>query len=310
MPEGSDGTRHLPRLDTGGFVLPRYASTHEILAHPRFLLARDHYIATSVSAYRTDRVMRHLMHDIARHVLFNIILGRHAAMQVDEPETWPTVGRLRQLFLAFDMASPRSFDEMLARMQMVRLITIEPAPDDRRRKLVIPTETMIAEDLAWLAQHMSPLAVLFPERADYRPALNHDRVYQQSLRILSSQNLGVARDVLAPGDPIFSLFRRQSAHAIVYIYMLDALGRADGIASVRFEVAAEQLSTSRTHVRNLFRALETLELVRLHGRGGHGVEIMPGLWRWIEQFLAASMSGHDMIWQATRQIVGARPQAA
>lgn len=310
MPDGADGARPLPRLDAGKLALPRYASAQEILDHPRFVIARDHYLKVSVSAYQGDRVMRHLMHDIARHVLFNIILGRHAGMQPEDPETWPTVGRLREIFLAFNMASPRSFDEMLARMEVIGLITLAPVPGDRRRKLVIPTETMIAEDLTWLARHISPLAVLFPERSDYLPALNHDRAYQRVLRLFSSQNLGVARDVLAPEDPVSILFRRQDAHLIVFIYVLDALARGSNTASVRFEVAAEQLSTSRTHIRNLLRDLEALGLVRLYGRGGHGVELMPALWRWVDHFLAASMSGHDMIWQATRQILQAQSAAA
>lgn len=305
-----DGDADLPRLGHDGTALPPYASVAEILAHPRFPLARNHYMRVIIESYRADSTLRHLMHDIPRQVLFNIILGLNARLSAEGRHTGPTVGVVRAHFLPFGIASARSFDEMLARMQIVGLIELRPTPHDRRRRLVVPTEKMIREDLVWLAEHISPLAVLFADRDDYQPAADHDRTYQNALRILSGQNLGHARDILSPADPAMTIFLRQDASKIAYMYMLDAQERADGIASLSFEAAAEHLSTSRTHVRNLLRDLQALGMVKLHGRGGHGVEIAPGLWRLVDNFLAASMSGHDMLWQAVRQQLKRAARAA
>lgn len=255
MTAGTAGPTDLPRLGADGMALAPYATTDQILAHPRFELARNHYMRVMIASYQADKTLQHLMHDIARQVLFNIILGLHAHSHPDDPASWPTIGSIRDHFLPFGIASARNFDEMLARMQIVGLIDILPSPTDKRRRLVHPTEKMIEEDLTWLADHMSPLAVLFPERDDYAPATNRDRAYQNAQRILSIQNLGVAHDILTPNDPVPALFLRQDANKILYIYMLDALERGGGIASLSYEQAAESLSTSRTHVRNLLKAM-------------------------------------------------------
>ncbi|ODT82321.1 MAG: hypothetical protein ABS76_08740 [Pelagibacterium sp. SCN 64-44] len=300
----------LPRLGTDGTALPPYVTTEEVLAHPRFPLARNHYMRVMVDSHHADPAIRHLMHEMARNVLFNIILGQAARSRPDDPETWPSVGKLRDSFIPFGLVSPRSFDQMLARMKVIGMIELVPAPGDGRRRLVMPTPRMIQEDLAWLADHMAPLAVLFPERDDYRPALEHDRAHQMAQRIVSTQNYAWARDILSPEDPVRALLLRQDAAKIVFIYLLAALESGGSRASVSFEMAAVRLSTSRTHVRNLLSDLQTHGLVVLHGRGGTDVEITPQLWTVVDRFLAEAMSGHDLVWQVARLMVAQTAIAA
>ncbi|WEJ32906.1 hypothetical protein [Devosia sp. SD17-2] len=243
----------LPRLLSDAPAgIPTYATTEEILAHPRFAIARNHYMRVMIDSYKADTALRHMMHEIGRNVLFNIILGQDARKDADDPSTWPSVGSLRDVFMPFGLSSPRSFDDTLARMQIIGLIEIVPAPDDRRRRLVIPTEKMIQEDLIWLADHMSPLAVLFPERDDYLPALSHDRAHQSAQRIISTQNYGGAYEVMMPTDPIMAVLLRQDAMKIVFFYMLSADESGDRQrASLSYQSVAERTYTSRTHVRNL-----------------------------------------------------------
>lgn len=304
------GRSGLPRLGSDGTALPPHATLDQILSHPRFALARNHYMQIMVDSHQTDPAIRHLMHDMARSVLFNIILGQNARSRPDDPASWPSVGRLRESFIPFGLASPRSFDQMLARMKVIGLIDLVPAPGDRRRRLVVPTARMIEEDLAWLADHMSPLAILFPERDDYRPALEHDRAHQIAQRIISTYNYAHARDILSPEDPIRALLFRQDAAKIVFIYLLDALRSADGRASVSYEAAAARLSISRTHVRNLLSDLQAYGLLKLHGRGGTDIEISPQLWDLVDSFLADAMSGHDIVWQIARNMVTQKAIAA
>lgn len=297
----------LPRLGADGTALPPHATTEQILRHPRFPLARDHYMRAMVNAYQTDPAIRRLLHEAARSVLFNIILGQNARSMPDDPASWLTVGRLRDSFIPFGLASPRSFDQMLARLQVIGMIDLAPAPGDRRRRLVVPTPRMIEEDLVWLADHMSPLAVLFPERDDYRPAMRHDREHQIAQRIISTYHYAGARDILNPEDPVRTLLLRQDAAKILFIYLLAAQPGPGGChASVSYEAAAARLSTSRTHVRNLLSDLQSHGLLMLHGRGGVDVEITPQLWDLVGLFLAEVMSGHDLVWQIARRMVATK----
>lgn len=301
----------LPRLGDDGAQLPPYATAEQVLRHPRFVLARNHYMQVITESRYADPTIRRLMHEIARVVLFNIILGHHARQNPDDPSTWPSVGMLRDFFLPFGLASSRSFDQMLARMRAIGIVRLVPAPGDRRRRLVVPTDRMIEEDLTWLAQHMSPLAVLFPERDDYRPALERDRAHQVAQRIVSTRNYAGARDTLSPENPVMALLLRQDASKIVFTYLLAAWdGPEANRASVAYEAVAARLTTSRTHVRNLLMDLQRLEMVRLHDRGGRDVEIMPALWSVVDWYLANAMSAHDLIWQVARQMLDQQAEIA
>lgn len=310
---GGNGTMRqeapvLSRLESDPAGLPDYVTVEQVLAHPRFALARNHYMRAMVDSYRTDPAMQHLMHEFARTVLFNIILGYHARQVDEDGFTSLSVGMLRDIFMPFNLASPRSFDQMLARMQVIGLVTITPAPEDRRRRLVTPTPKMIEEDLDWLADHMSPLAILLPERDDYEPALQRDIRYQRAQRIVSTQNYGGARDILGPEDPILTLFQRQDATTIIYTYLLAAWEGGDPfLVSLPYETAARSLSISRTHVRNLLTDFQAAGLLTLGGSGGRDIAIQPALWHVVDLFLARSMSGHDLVWQLARQIVAAHP---
>jgi hypothetical protein len=68
----------LPRLGEHGDPLPPYATVEQVLAHPRFALARNHYMRVMIDAHDADPAMHHLMSEMGRNVLFNIILGYYA----------------------------------------------------------------------------------------------------------------------------------------------------------------------------------------------------------------------------------------
>lgn len=298
------GAAGLPKASAGTEFAPAPLTTDDVLRHPRFPLARDHYMRVMVASHSANRAIQHLMHDIARNVLFNVILGHNARELADDPNTWLSVGKLRALFMPFGLASPRSFDQMLARMQSIGLLSVELDPSDRRRKLIRPTAKMIAEDLQWIDDHMSPLAVLFPESDEYEPARLHDIDFQRAQRAISTLNYDKTLDILSVGEPALQLLLRQDASKIIYSYLLQALDTGNQYhASLSYEHAAKQLSTSRTHVRNLLRDMETLGLLQARGRGGNDVMLLPALWHTVEVFLAKCMAGHDNVWQLARQIV-------
>jgi len=64
-----------------------------------------------------------------------------------------------------------------------------------------------------------------------------------------------------------------------------------------------RFGVSRTHVRTLLQDVEQDGLVRLSGRGGRYVELMPPVLRAFDRFMADSMSGHDLLFRiALRQM--------
>jgi hypothetical protein len=194
-------------------------------------------------------------------------------------------------------------------MTAIGLIDLVPLEGDRRRKLVVPTQTMIQQDLVWLDDYMSSLAVLYPDRDDYQPARLHDIRYQRAQRVVSTYFYQNSHDILKVEDPALKVMQRQEAAQILYTYLLAAqAGGNPYLVSLPFEEVASAHLISRTHVRNLLNDLVELKLVEMRGRGGKDVVLTPGLWRIMDYFLAYVMWGHDQVWQESRKLVAQSAQ--
>src|SRR5262249_48311966 len=104
------------------------------------------------------------------------------------------------------------------------------------------------------------------------------------------------------------LFFNRAAGYPVIAALLQAAMRAgnDPHAAVPYGEVGDRFGVSRTHVRKLLIAAEEARLVKLHGRGGHGVEILPRLWSRHDRGIAAGMYLHDMIYVASARNLAAR----
>lgn len=278
-----------------------YLSIDQVLAHPRWPLARDCYIKVLIDGNGRDPATRRVMQDVAGLVLFNLII----AIYEDRGETrdrWPTIHRIRETFGTFGLVSDRSTDAMLARMRQIGLIELQSAPGDKRVRLVRPTARMVEEDNAWHDNHMRALSLLLPESRDYDPLFAHDPVYRQVHRAISNGLHENAFDVLdTEVNPLVGFLMRHDGARIIYSYLQAA--RADGDplrVSLSYADASSQIGTSRTHIRNLLAALEEHNLLRRHGEGGEDIELTPALWRHADYFIAGMMSANDRWWQLTR----------
>ena len=287
-----------------------FLSIAQILAHPRWPLARDCYIGMALDTSGPDPAIKRLMQNVARIVLFNIIVGLHEARGPSR-KTWPTINRIRETFEPFGLASPRRFDEMIARMRTVGLIELQPAPSDRRIRLVVPTERMIAEDYAWQDFNMRALAVLQPESRAYDEVFSHNPLYRQAQRIVSAGIFHKAQDILDPdANPLVPFLARQDGTKIILSYLEAALACGDpSRVSLSYETVSSRISTSRTHIRNLIELLEADGYLKRHGKGGNDIELMPELWRQAELFIASILSGNDYWWQLTLARVASLEQS-
>jgi hypothetical protein len=74
-----------------------------------------------------------------------------------------------------------------------------------------------------------------------------------------------------------------------------AMDAGDPNAAVPYMQAADRFGVSRTHVRNLMTAAQSAGLVRIVGRGGHSIEILPRHWASYDRGLAVGMYLHDAV---------------
>ncbi len=73
-----------------------------------------------------------------------------------------------------------------------------------------------------------------------------------------------------------------------------AMDAADPEAAIPYIDAADRFGVSRTHVRNLMDNAEAAGLVKITGRGGHSIQILPRFWRSYDRGLAIGMYLHDV----------------
>jgi hypothetical protein len=74
-----------------------------------------------------------------------------------------------------------------------------------------------------------------------------------------------------------------------------AMDAGDPNAAVPYMEAADRFGVSRTHVRSLMNAAQSAGLVRIVGRGGHRIEILPRFWASYDRGLAVGMYLGDAV---------------
>ena len=139
-------------------------SLEEISAHPRLPHARKVYLREFLKVYGDDAHMSRLMIESSRFMVFQFAIVNYAAQDPAQPETWATVGKLKQIMQGFGSTSDRQVDILLTRLSDLGFLEIVRSEQDARVRIVKPTEAALAHDRDWLVAHYSPLVAAYPER--------------------------------------------------------------------------------------------------------------------------------------------------
>jgi hypothetical protein len=109
--------------------------------------------------------------------------------------------------------------------------------------------------------------------------------------------------------PDMLLFLNRAAGYMVIAALLQAAMTAgdDPHAAVRYADVGDRFGVSRTQARKLLVLAEESGLVKLHGRGGRQVEILPRLWSSHDRGMAHGMYGHDAVYMAAMRELSGPP---
>jgi len=271
----------------------------DIVSHPRFLEARKLYIDRFLEVYGGDPFLVRLLIESGRFLVYLIVANLEAGQDSARRETWLTVGLLKQTMAMFGLASGRHIDHLIARLCSVGYMELRPSEQDRRVRVLSPTEKMRVHDRDWIAAHFAPLTVLYPKH-DYALAMRRDPQFHAVYRRTGVAFLPLAAKLYS-SEPDMMLFLNSAAgYMVVAALFQAAMAQDDDFhAAVRYGDIGDRFGISRTHVRNLLTAAEELGLVKLHARGGHRVEILPRLWSSHDRAIAGGMYVHDMAYVAT-----------
>jgi hypothetical protein len=270
----------------------------DIVAHPRLPEAIKVYLDRFLDVYGGDPFLVRLLIETGRFFVFALIFVIEGAQDPERPETWPTVGLLKQHMASFGVASGRHVDELIARLCAVGYMEMQPSEVDRRVRILRPTEKLRAHDRDWLAAHYSHLALAYPGH-DYEPVMQRDPEFQQAHRSVCLPIMPLATKIFFSVSDVMLFMNRAAGVMVLAALLQDALMQPDyPHAAVPYGDVGDRFGVSRTHVRQLLVAAEEAGLVKLHARGGRKVEILPRLWSSYARGIAGGMYIQDVVYLA------------
>ena len=253
----------------------------DILAHPRFAAARAAHLDAVTALFKADRFTTRMMTDAGMILLRGYLVGFHVTFDPTDRATWATPGNVRQALITRGIASPRRVDDLLARFRQAGYVVSTEAPGDRRTKLFVPDERLIAHDRDHLAAYHRFLLELVPG-CGYEWVLGDDGSVHRAFRRAAFRNQVQATSALR-----HEAMRLFLAHDAGYLaFLLVAQAQLTGQSGPTWTEMSDDLGVSRSHLRTLFAAAEAAGYVRLLVGHRRPVEILPPLWQAYDLFLA------------------------
>jgi hypothetical protein len=224
---------------------------------PGFSRAIRSSAASAVALYQSSRPLNALLNDRARALFGHVALYlHHHGVEAGEPGL--TVGAMKALCVQLDLCSRGRCEAMLALMRATGLLA--PAPDpDRRKRLLVPTEKLVALHLVRWDAHFAAMRGVLPEAADYSDALA-DPDFVRAFVVALGRRFVAGLRVLDSAPELGSLAERNAG--IVILFSLALGGDDNGPFPPREPVPlsinalAKRFSVSRKHVLTLLRDAE------------------------------------------------------
>jgi hypothetical protein len=268
----------------------------EILTHPDFVAARTAYIEGLFGLYENNPLMNRLLIEVMRSLVFFTTLVICADHDPSDRATWPTIGLLKQTLEPYGLSTSRRVDGLISQFVDAGYLKLSATAADRRVRILVPAEKMVAHDLDWLAVHYRPLRILFPA-IGYDPPMQRDPTFQQVVRKISRRFQAYAAQLMA-ANPSVMFFMERDAGTMILLKLI-SLRKAEGATRVSFTDLADRFGISRTHVRKTIQEAEKRSLLQYSETT---IALAPSLVAAYDRFVADTMSGHDLMFRmATSQ---------
>jgi hypothetical protein len=276
-----------------------YLTPDRLLQQARFARGRDAYIDAVLELYESKPASIELMLDAGRIMTYAGVMALWGAWREEDPDSLPTIGRLKQVVGWFGVASPRQIDLIVARFAQAGHLRIVEAPHDRRRRVVAPTPGLIEHDRAFIRAHYSVLGELFG-RGSYALPLAGDLAFLKAMRRAWIATLrSMAQEIFIENRPV-RRFYAASAGMLLLMKLLRLQSQsADHWVAVDYTDLGRRFAVSRTHVRTLFKAVAADGDIEIDSRGR--LRARPGLIAAFDRNLAGRMSLLDRAHSAAMQ---------
>ena len=275
---------------------PTYLTPDQILEHSNFLRGREAYINAVLEFYEFEPSLIELMLDGGRIMVYAVVMAMWGRYREDDPESLPTISRLKRTVGLFDVASPRQIDLIIARFLQVGHLQIKTAPNDLRMRIVLPTPALIEHDRAFMRAHYAALAEIAGHEA-YALPLAGDISFLKAVRGAWITTLEPMAKQIFSGNPSTLRFYAASAGMLMLMKLVQLHGQSkDGWITIDYTDFGRRFGVSRTHVRTLLKTVAAAREVELDARGN--LHLRPELLTAFDRNIAGRMSLLDRAYRS------------
>lgn len=282
-----------------------HRTSGEILLHPEFAQLRRRYVIDTTENY-TKAVFPGGCQCASYHV---IVLG--ALMSLYEgwdrlnPQTLPTLSRLKRIVAAANFSSPRHVDNYVHRLAQTKDLVLEHFETDGRIRLIRPTEKLLSWCSLMTASYYRILDELYPTPG-YQLAVTQNDAFMKSQRAASRDIFEVIGGFMARNEDMLP-FHSMNLGGIVLLRLSIAEGEdpADDEAG-SFTTLKAKYGISRSHYRNVLVAAEERGLLSRSIEKGKRPRLNPRGRFAVDRFIADTLASHDMSFHLATMKTGAR----
>ncbi|MGT2434513.1 hypothetical protein ACU4GH_00130 [Bradyrhizobium betae] len=249
----------------------------ELRRHAYFPRAMRASAEGMVAIYRTNRLLNLLLSDRARALFTHVALYLH--FRGAEPgQPGLTAGAMKDLCAQLGLCSRGRCEALLVLMRAGGLLTAAPDPD-RRKRLLAPTEKLLALHRARWGLHFEAMQGLVPQAADYLAAIRSDPAFTEAFAIALGRRFVAGLRVLDNAPDLEPFAERNAGFVILFSLALSG-NMSDGFppaAPVQLSInaLARNFAVSRKHVLSLLREAEARQLLMRSGTAHNEVSLLP-----------------------------------
>ncbi|MFD2181128.1 hypothetical protein [Rhodoplanes azumiensis] len=232
-------------------------------ARPGFAAAMREHARGVVALFRGNSLLNLLMNDRARALFMVVALYLHHHGRGDG-KPGLTVGALKELCVRLDLCSRGRCEAMLAVLRAAGYLA-PAASDDKRRRVLVPTDRLVALQTERWRAHFDAIEIVVPEVARYRALLGRPDFVAAFIGALGEPYIAGFR-MLHHAPRLFPFVERNGGVAVLFALALEGAeeGPFPPTQPVRLSINAlsTQFGVSRKHVLTLLRDLEAEGLMR------------------------------------------------
>lgn len=245
--------------------------------------------AGMVAHYSGNRLLNQLMNDRGRALFTHHAVYLHFSRTPGDAGSGLTVSRMKDLCVETQLCSRGRVEVMLGLFRAAGYLAPASEPVDRRRRLLVPTDKLLALHKQRFDMHFAAMESVLPEASAARAAFDDPDFMPAFARILGRHFRAGLR--LLTHAPELLLFAERNAGMVILFCLLLA-GEADDVfpptrpVPVSISALGTKFGVSRKHVLKLLRDAEREGFLQRTGDRNDRVVLLPRVREGAQTFFA------------------------